>query len=226
MKYALHLAVVALSAAFACATPPAPTTYNQSALRPPPTPRFSPVEDAPHTFKPGRPRPSVEPGPKPTRVLPETPETRRGPGIWAGDEPKAGPQLLPVVGVVLPVPDVDEEDDLGFAPQCAGWLAEGVLDHPEFSKMLYDLPKNERLCVLLDTWGICLDALVATPESDGGKERAERLNVGTKRVKALTDYMLEKACKDHIDKTRPISSTMIGKLLKTLSRPHKPMLVH
>lgn len=223
MKYAPHVAVAILAVMFSCATPPPPSTYEKGVLRPfaaRPQPKVGPTYD-PHV-DPAPPQPQ----PVPRRHLPQTPETRKEPGIWAGDEPKDKPQLLPVVGIVLPVPDVEDEDDLGFAPQCAGWLAEGVLDHPAFSKMLNDLPKNERLCVLLDTWGVCLDALVATPEKDGGKERAERLNAGTRRVKELTDYMLDVACKESLDKTRPISSTMIAKLLKTLSRPHKPMLVH
>lgn len=74
----------------ACATS-APSRYEQGAFRPAP-PVFVPSQDAPHTV--GQPGYVTPPASQPersphTRVLPETPETRREPGLWAGDEPKA-----------------------------------------------------------------------------------------------------------------------------------------
>lgn len=91
----------------ACASP-APTTYSQGAYRPAP-PAFNPVTDAPITIgQPGYVRPGVqaEPGPKPTRVLPETPQTRREPGIWASDTgAPSGEEWQRVLNIYLPMPE-------------------------------------------------------------------------------------------------------------------------
>lgn len=72
-------------------TPDAPSQYERGTYRPPPrAPTFEPNHDAPHTTgQPGhlRPMPQVEPGPRPKRLLPQTPETARQPGIWASEAP-------------------------------------------------------------------------------------------------------------------------------------------
>lgn len=96
MRFSLF-AVLLLS----CASPP--TTYNQGAFRPPPPPRFSPVEDAPHTFRPGHPvrKPSVEPQPRPKRYLPPEPDGK--PGIWASEAPDPEPSIH-VLGVPIASP--------------------------------------------------------------------------------------------------------------------------
>jgi hypothetical protein len=63
---------------------------GQGAYRPAP-PVFVPSQDAPHTVgQPGHVRttPELE-MPRPSRVLPEDERTRKGPGLWAGDQPKA-----------------------------------------------------------------------------------------------------------------------------------------
>lgn len=83
-------------------------------------PAFSPVTDAPITIgQPGtQPRGvAIEPNPKPSRALPESPETRRGPGIWASKEPETDPTIS-VLGVPLWAPDADT-DVMGVYHRCA-----------------------------------------------------------------------------------------------------------
>lgn len=101
----------------------------QPAVRPAP-PAFNPAQDAPHTVgQPGylEPQRVHPPEPRPTRVLPETPETRRGPGIWATNPPMYAPQRqrgdpIPDLRVLdVPVPHhPDAKDGWETAPteQC------------------------------------------------------------------------------------------------------------
>lgn len=87
----------------------------QPAARPAPAP-FNPALDAPHTIgQPGHLDPVAYSKSPYGRVLPETPETRREPGIWAGKESVTviDPQALTLLGVVLPI--FANEDGVGDA---------------------------------------------------------------------------------------------------------------
>lgn len=104
----------------ACATSPgARTTYSQSA----PVPEFEPAWTAPHTTgQPGYVSPEDVPRSPHKRALPQTPETMKGPAIWAGDEPKASnSQETPdLFGVLLPVAtDVPHHKALVPAAMCS-----------------------------------------------------------------------------------------------------------
>lgn len=101
----------------ACA-PSAPSQYEQGAYRPPVrAPVFNPATGAPHTVgQPGHLDPNAYPRSPYTRVLPETPETRREPGIWAANPPRTSVKppkwedREPVVlGIELPEPDDSSE---------------------------------------------------------------------------------------------------------------------
>ncbi len=70
-----------------CSAPNARREFRQGAGVPVEAPEFDPAFDAPITtgqpgFATSRPERSTH-----TRVLPETPQSRREAGIWAGDEP-------------------------------------------------------------------------------------------------------------------------------------------
>jgi hypothetical protein len=68
----------------------APTTYSKGTLRPPPPAPTRPGVGLP-AYEPGvRPMPP-QPNPAPRRVLPQTPETRKEPGLWASEAPEATP---------------------------------------------------------------------------------------------------------------------------------------
>lgn len=104
---------LALLLALACAGPERiPSTYAQGAPMPPRPPPFNPAQDAPHTVgQPGHLAPPVRPQPNPVpgRVLPQTPETRREPGIWASDgAPKPKVHFVPYLPQSVPlVPDAE-----------------------------------------------------------------------------------------------------------------------
>jgi hypothetical protein len=88
-----------------------------SAVAPPPPP-VRPGHGAPVVGQPGQQSPELPRSPH-HRVLPPS----REPGLWAGDEPRAGrsgPQAEPVLlGVTLPgLPITDTEKDVGPARAC------------------------------------------------------------------------------------------------------------
>jgi hypothetical protein len=156
----------------ACAPASSPGTYAKGTYRPPVrAPTFSPSEDAPHTFEPGRPAP-VQPGPIPARVLPQTPETRKGPGIWAGDEPKASDEdpdsshLVPhapvhLGGVLLPfVEPTETKADTFITYMCSNMIPRtgrrmGIsLKKPWNDRALYE-------CVVADLFKDCVTYLTS-----------------------------------------------------------------
>ena len=94
--------------ALACSSSPdKPSEYHQGAFRPPPPPALRPGHGAP-TYAPNAlPGVLVEPQPRPTRFLPQTPETSRQPGIWASQDPDAEPAAI--FDWNVPLPENDEE---------------------------------------------------------------------------------------------------------------------
>lgn len=148
----------------ACSSGP-PTTYSKGTYRPAPTraPAFSPTEDAPHTFQPGRPLPA-QPGPRPSRVLPQTPETRKEPGIWASGQPDPE-QIEPrLFGVLMPVPPSATDYDKkavykcvfamsDFAIRATGGTAEALVAR------LATYTERERGCVAATLYATCLKSI-------------------------------------------------------------------
>lgn len=123
-------------------------------FRPAAPPSFNPAEDAPHTFEPGRPSP-LQPGPRPTRVLPETPETRKEPGLWAATPPRGSVDESDepsVLGVRLPFPPGASNDIDKFpVRQCAKWLSPATLSVTKV------VPSKERIpCLVAFMLSKCL----------------------------------------------------------------------
>lgn len=99
---------VALVLLAACA--PAQSEFRDGARPPPPEPRtaYTPAGAGLPEYL-AQPEPEAPPRSPYTRVLPQTPESRKQPGIWAGDAP-ATPHPAPMLlGVPLPL-GVDEQD--------------------------------------------------------------------------------------------------------------------
>jgi hypothetical protein len=133
--------------------------YHQGAYRPAP-PVFVPSQDAPHTFRPGRLSP-VQPGPKPTRVLPETPETRREPGIWAsggGDAPgwnDPAPRIA-VLDVEIPMPpEIVTAWDAMLAVQCSMRADVGLRTEHRLLARLRGMTPQERRCLAAAAFTHC-----------------------------------------------------------------------
>jgi hypothetical protein len=145
----------------ACAPASSPGTYAKGTYRPPVrAPTFSPAEDAPHTFEPGRPAP-VQPGPIPARVLPQTPETRKAPGIWASDEPKAskGPALEFDEETRIPLPKVKDEAERGATEKCLNAVHFASMRLETF---LARTAPDLRMCMFLRMWRWCMEANVSS----------------------------------------------------------------
>jgi hypothetical protein len=90
MKMSLAVITAALLLLSACG----PSARGPLVLPPPPALR--PGHGLP-TYDPTSPQVKPEPGPTPRRVLPQTPDTRRGPGIWASETPptaERGPEIF------------------------------------------------------------------------------------------------------------------------------------
>jgi hypothetical protein len=137
----------------ACAS--APTTLQRGTLTRPPPARPRPGVGAP-VHDPRAPHPSVEPGPRPTRVLPQTPEARREPGIWASTDPDI--RLVPSVeGVILPSPYPPTDEDAPFVQRCANVLND-VFAHRAVQEAYSNLLIDERLCAIATTYTLCVDA--------------------------------------------------------------------
>lgn len=89
----------------ACAAPSS-TEYRRGVLAPPPAPA-RPGVGAPVVGQPGR-APAAPQSPY-TRVLPETPETMRRPGIWATSSPPDDGEFVLILGVPFPPATVNSE---------------------------------------------------------------------------------------------------------------------
>lgn len=77
-------------------------------------PEYRPVEDEP-----------VAPRSPYARVLPQTPQTRREAGLWAGNEPRAAIEDYnpAILGIVLPVPDIEPRYDKASRWSCVARVA-------------------------------------------------------------------------------------------------------
>jgi hypothetical protein len=146
------IGVAMLALVVGCAAPePGHGDLKKGAYRPPVrAPTFSPTDDAPHTFRPGQP-PQVEPGPRPTRVLPETPTTRRGPGLWAttppvaSSEPGHAPEMF---NWDAPLPE-DDDEAAARIKACANDMR---ATSPTILRQ-YDIDRLDRIAK--DAWRAC-----------------------------------------------------------------------
>lgn len=123
-------------------------------------PAFNPVTDSPVTTgQPGEnKRPSV-PRTISKRVLPETPETRQGAGIWAATTPLREPLLL---GILLPYPessasDADKEPTRTCAEAMDGLANPQSAPFPGMQRWT----REERRCVASMLFRMCADDSLA-----------------------------------------------------------------
>lgn len=138
-----------------------PNTLERGSYRPPPAaPAFSPTLDAPHTT--GQPGPRARDVPRSpyTRVLPQTPETRRQDGIWASDVPMDLPDLPMIDETEIPFPAEAETDGEKFLTrECAMMMngSTGIWD-PIDKRLTWR--GKERRCLAALLFAACVDAVV------------------------------------------------------------------
>jgi len=152
----MHRFILPLLLLTSCATAHR-TTYHQSAF--PGAAEFSAAEDAPHTM--GQPGYAGEPEKVPRgtdrRLLPQTERTRREPGIWAGDGPKAINGRMPdLLDVVFPLPDGVSQEDVPALAQCANAYGPIFWRLPDSLKHALRLEKEDRSCLVYALLGDCL----------------------------------------------------------------------
>lgn len=168
---------------------------NQSAF--PVAPPFNPMTDAPITIgHPGtiHPGPRIEPNPKPTRVLPQTPETRREDGLWAGgpvarghdddgDGDGDGPLLF---GIHLPSMDgAETSEDYAPAQRCASTMFDAAMSVGA-TPVLGNAPEKIRRCAAATLYYACMKQTVQRDKAKANPEPHElgaiRRNAETLRV--------------------------------------------
>lgn len=175
-----------------CAAPePGHGDLQKGAYRPPVrAPTFSPTEDAPHTFRPGQP-PQVEPGPRPTRLLPQTPETRRGPGLWSATPPVATADNGSVPEIFdwnVPLPENDEPAAERIK-QCAAIMnvASAKVLHKYSVEQFDKMNIRWRLCWPHASVDRCLAGMIQGARSDA--ERA-----ALRRARDFADKAMDETC--------------------------------
>lgn len=215
LPVALACCATVLAIASACGGH-APTPYSQGAPVAPRPPAFNPTTDAPITVgQPGHiaPRPRVEPGPKHGRVLPQTPETRREPGLWAPKPPTASLPVEPpqILGVTPPVPGQLRMPDDGHARSICAHPMEVALKRVDHSNSLTRLAEDKRRCLAMHAYTTCLTRLLMAIEHAqdiGGGFQAgliphikATVNVGTQALRtACAGVTLDDSHTDLINK--------------------------
>jgi hypothetical protein len=199
----VSVSVVALLLA-ACGSPR--RQYAQGAPLAPRPPAFSPTTDAPHTVgQPGHVRPAtrMEPNPRPGRVLPETPETRRGPGIWASGAPSDGAERGPqILDVPLPIGDtLTDPKDYWLTDECAVMMdraARKVVGKTKLSTTM-------RQCLAAQQYLTCtIAALRADGLADAaGDSNPHRMHVIIETGKTAARFV-KHMCPDDIAKSKDL----------------------
>ncbi len=162
----------------ACAGAPSRSEYRQSAA--PMAPTFNPTWEAPHTV--GQPgyigAPEHVPRTASKRYLPETEQTRREPGLWAAEAPRAisdedravvNPYLASL-SIVLPDDDALMGDTTDSTP--AKWCRAFIFTHIRNSAaILRSTPlakESERRCLGAMLLEGCLRRVTSEHEAFGG----------------------------------------------------------
>jgi hypothetical protein len=149
------VSLVPLLLLMACA-PSAPNAYERGTLSRHPAPAQRPGVGAP-AYDPRSPGARPEPGPRPTRILPQTPESRRGPGLWATRDPLADMPARTLFGV--PLPDPGDAEAKKIRAFCARSVALASR-HGEHDAAVSRLVEQERRCLAARLYHMCASELL------------------------------------------------------------------
>lgn len=175
----------------------------QGVPMPPRPPGFNPAQDAPITIgQPGHraPRPQVEPGPKPSRVLPQTPDTRREPGIWAGTPPPMYPHNPPEPWqtILSPILPPEQDGSARLASSACMRAIQDAADRLRFEAALVVVsPDPVRKCMVYRIYAECLIQIVSS--SEGAKQAGVaydmRFHDAANRANSRAQAGKQQACK-------------------------------
>lgn len=178
-------------------------------------PEFLPEQDAPiHIGQPGEVgSPEMFPRSPHKRVLPQTPETLKGPGIWAGDGAHASSKDTPgmLLGLVLPYPDdATTPGERAPAEICAD-LMNKAADEAVPAETLQRLSKEERHCLAARMYHRC--AVYFLQHDMAGIESGEHYD---REHSKGVDGLVERAGRlaDEECKTLPIKHDVINGLVQ------------
>lgn len=162
----------------ACSSGPH-AAYERGTLTRPPPPELRPGVGLPRPHMPGQNVvPQVEPNPRPKRLLPP----QRGPGIWAGDEPRASvAPTLDIDGVRIPLPSTGE--DSVRAGLCADVVGQALSENKGGLINMRGAERDMKTCLVFMAWRHCMGSSVW---KDGEADTA------TKWIAYADALMLEK----------------------------------
>lgn len=128
------------------------------------------------------------------RVLPETPDTMREPGLWSGDQPHAGP-VLKAGGIVLQAPQEPTDVDYAIMRRCAIALDAMVEELPTIREVYQRLVLGERMCAVARAYQVCAEKDLLDAARGGHTNAALRL----KRIQKAAKDMQKWACEQPRD---------------------------
>lgn len=226
MYRAVFVHALAVLLAGCAATPP--TQYAQGVPVAPRAPSFSPTLDAPITVgQPGYVGPAENlPRSPHGRVLPQTPETQREPGLWVGDQPRGS--FSPwsdrepiIVGVVLPEPTGDDPEErlVRHRVRKCAYRADTLFNIKMRPEDLVAAPANVRACLAAYAFRYCAKLDVGATErlSAGGIPPMPSLVNATQSTAALAEKTVTKACANDEDRA-PWLTRWFGVLVQEWSR--------
>jgi hypothetical protein len=149
-----HLAVISIFLAACSSTPDTPSEYHQGVYRPA-TPALRPGHGAPVVGQPGVTVKAL-PQPAPGRLLPQTPETQRRPGIWASDIPKDLPAIPKIDGTIIPFPDGASTDEDKFLTRECSMMVDGSKGVWDPLDLRNDWTPAQRKCMAATLFHACI----------------------------------------------------------------------
>jgi hypothetical protein len=129
-------------------------------------------------------------------VLPQTPDSRKEPGIWAAG-PGGAPEPL-LLRILLPLPpDAETETDKGAVLQCAQMMT-GILALARAHEAALALPPPVRTCLAARLYLACAEGMVADLD-DAAREAwhySREHMVAAKKMRKMAEGFHKAACRD------------------------------
>lgn len=136
------------------------------------------------------------------RTLPQTPETIREPGLWAGDQPHAGP-IVKAGGIVLQEPQEPTDVDHVIMRQCARVLESMVEELPRLREAYERLVFGEKMCAIAKAYEMCAEKDLLQAAAAQQNNAVMRLQ----RVRKAAKEMQKWACEYPRD-TEPVADVV------------------
>lgn len=197
--------VVVFIAVFGCS---GPREYHQGAAQPPPPPSMRPGVGAPTVGQPGwNPGVRTIPGPQHGRILPETPETRKEPGIWAAEPPRASKEdpSNPLTWDQFFYPKELDFKEALVGQECKEWVRDALttvdlLQNGLAARFSQVLPNEYWLCVVATTYHHCVLGKYRFNEAARRKALVGAIEFTTslKNLKNSADLLKQARCTDKL----------------------------